>query len=252
MAEFPALPLWTDAYMGDCAHLSDTEHGRYLRLLMVMWRAPDCRIPNDDAWLARKFCRSEEEVREQLRPLIEEFFQTTRHFITQKRLTKEMDWVRNKRKKNSDASNARWAKEKDTSERNASRDTEWNAPTPTPTPTPKVQVSCTKPPDGDFERFWDLVPRKVQKGRARKQYTTALNKTSHTVICTAMEQYAKSRAGQDDTFTAYPAQWLKDERWTDQQQQTNGVSVNPLHVMSPEMVEAEREEIETRKRLGLF
>lgn len=32
MAEFPALPLWTDAYIGDTAHLTNEEHGVYLRL----------------------------------------------------------------------------------------------------------------------------------------------------------------------------------------------------------------------------
>src|SRR4051812_21801143 len=58
MAEFPALPLWTDAYLADCGHLSDAEHGRYFLLLMAMWRAPECRLPNDNDWLARRFRRS--------------------------------------------------------------------------------------------------------------------------------------------------------------------------------------------------
>ncbi len=48
MADFPALPLFTDAYLADCSHLSDAEHGRYLRLLMLVWLSPECRVPNDD------------------------------------------------------------------------------------------------------------------------------------------------------------------------------------------------------------
>ena len=53
MAQFPVLPLWTDAYLGDTTHLTTIEHGAYMLLLMVSWRSPDCRLPDDDAMLAR-------------------------------------------------------------------------------------------------------------------------------------------------------------------------------------------------------
>src|SRR5438874_7033624 len=53
MAEFPALPLWTDAYLGDTRHLSQSEHGAYLLLLITAWRTPDCSLPDDDRLLAR-------------------------------------------------------------------------------------------------------------------------------------------------------------------------------------------------------
>lgn len=50
MAEFPALPLFTDAYLADTAGtLSGEEHGVYLIMLMVAWRDPECRISRDDA-----------------------------------------------------------------------------------------------------------------------------------------------------------------------------------------------------------
>ena len=53
MAEFPALPLWTDAYLGDTRHLSQSEHGAYLLLLITAWRTPNCSLPDDDRLLAR-------------------------------------------------------------------------------------------------------------------------------------------------------------------------------------------------------
>src|SRR5437588_12813425 len=53
MAEFPALPLWTDAYLGDTRHLSQSEHGAYLLLLITASRTPDCSLPDDDRLLAR-------------------------------------------------------------------------------------------------------------------------------------------------------------------------------------------------------
>ena len=70
---------------------------RYLMMLMRMWIAPDCRLPNDDQWLARKFRRTVEDVQRDLRPIITEFMQTDGNWITQKRLQKEWVWCQNKR-----------------------------------------------------------------------------------------------------------------------------------------------------------
>lgn len=53
MAEFPALPLWTDAYLSDTRHLTQAQHGAYLLLLLTAWRTPDCSLPDDDVMLAR-------------------------------------------------------------------------------------------------------------------------------------------------------------------------------------------------------
>lgn len=53
MAEFPALPLLTDAYLADTRHLTTVQHGAYLLMLIVAWRSPDCSLPNDDTYLAR-------------------------------------------------------------------------------------------------------------------------------------------------------------------------------------------------------
>lgn len=53
MAEFPALPLFTDAYMADTRHLTAAQHGAYLLLLMTAWRMPDCKLPDDDKFLSR-------------------------------------------------------------------------------------------------------------------------------------------------------------------------------------------------------
>lgn len=134
MADYPALPLWTDAYLADTAHLTDDEHGRYLLLLITIWRAPDCRIPNDDMWLARRFRRSTDEVHTLFRPLIREFCQSDGNWISQKRLTKERSYVEKASKQRSDAAKARWNKEKRECERNAAPHSPRNAPTPTPTP----------------------------------------------------------------------------------------------------------------------
>ena len=53
MAEFPHLPLFTDAYLADTRHLTTEEHGAYLLLMMEAWRRPECSLPDDDRLLAR-------------------------------------------------------------------------------------------------------------------------------------------------------------------------------------------------------
>jgi uncharacterized protein YdaU (DUF1376 family) len=135
MAEMPFFPLATDAFLADTDHLDDAERGRYVSLLIALWRAPNQRLPNDDAWLARKFKRSAEEVASQLRPLIAEFCQSDGNWITQKRISKEYKRATKAVNQRRDAANSRWLKEKEKSERIAASYGSRNAPTLIPTPT---------------------------------------------------------------------------------------------------------------------
>ena len=182
MAEFPALPIWTDAYLADCSHLTDAEHGRYFLLLMAMWRAPDCRLPNDDKWLARKFSRSESDIANLFRPLISEFCQCSGNWITQKRLLQERGYVQRTSKKQSDIAKARWNKKKGVSHGNAPAG---NAPTPTPTPTPieerkDANASSSIAPASDAElidavAIWNAMA--ARNGLAQVQKLTDQRKT---------------------------------------------------------------------------
>lgn len=143
MAEFPALPLFTDAYLADTTHLSEVEHGRYFLMLVHLWRMPNKRFPNDNKWLARKFSKTVEEVETDLRPLISEFFKVDGNCIWHKRIDKEFAHCRGVSGKRSDAAKARWGKEKGSCKS--------NAPTPTPYPqenSPPIAPRSTAPIDG--------------------------------------------------------------------------------------------------------
>ncbi|MDZ7711749.1 MAG: DUF1376 domain-containing protein [Rhodovibrio sp.] len=73
MAEFLALPLWTDAYLADTTDLSAEEHGVYMLLLMAAWRTPTCSLPDDDLRLARMAKAGTKKWRK-MRPVMERFF----------------------------------------------------------------------------------------------------------------------------------------------------------------------------------
>lgn len=53
MAELPFMPFDTGAYVSDTLHLTPAQHGAYLKMIIVAWRSPDCKLPSDDAYLAR-------------------------------------------------------------------------------------------------------------------------------------------------------------------------------------------------------
>jgi uncharacterized protein YdaU (DUF1376 family) len=102
MAEFPALPLFTDAYLGDTTHLTTIEHGAYLLLLMVAWRSRGCRLPDDDKMLAR-YAKCTAGQWRRIRPVLIDFFDVGEGFWTQRRLTDEYDHVRQVRQSQSAA-----------------------------------------------------------------------------------------------------------------------------------------------------
>lgn len=136
MAMFAALPLFTDSYLADTRHLTRAQHGTYLLLLILMWRSPQCRIPNDHEWIAKRLQISTEEMEAEVVPILQDFCSMTGKWVTQKRLCKEFSYLSIKRKKQSDSAKSRWNKEKiyaNAMPENESWHAFGNAPTPTPT-----------------------------------------------------------------------------------------------------------------------
>jgi uncharacterized protein YdaU (DUF1376 family) len=129
LAKFAALPLFTDAWVADTKHLSRLERGTYHDLLVLMWRTPECRVPNDDDWLSKRLGLTPFEVEKELRPLIEEFCQGDGNWIFQKRLIKEFRWCAKNRHSQSVRAKSRWDKEKN----NAHAYAEPQCPLPYPT-----------------------------------------------------------------------------------------------------------------------
>lgn len=149
MAEFPALPLFTDAYLADTRHLTTVQHGAYLLLLMEAWRRPSTNLPDDDMLLSKLAGLSTTDWAD-AKPVLMAFWALDNRTKTwsQKRLTDEKSYVTKHSKKQRSNAKARWDKDKSASHGNATTDAKCmpnecqnDAPTPTPTPTPTSVVA---------------------------------------------------------------------------------------------------------------
>ncbi|MEO9230902.1 MAG: DUF1376 domain-containing protein [Devosia sp.] len=134
MADYPALPLWTDKYFADTRHLTRDQHGAYLLLLMEAWRRPTCSLPDDDSLLARLTCSSPDEWAS-LKPTVMAFWNLDGRSKTwtQKALSKEREFLSNQRKSQKSRIAKRWNKTEKTD--TGSIPDRYPVDTPTPTPT---------------------------------------------------------------------------------------------------------------------
>ena len=131
MAGFPALPLWTDAYLADTRHLTTTEHGAYLLLLLEAWRRPNCSLPDDDTLLAR-FTGLSAVDWTAAKPIVMAFWKLDGRSKTwtQKRLKKELTYVKGRSKVQSDKASKRWKDRKEKDAAALPQQSRGNAPTP--------------------------------------------------------------------------------------------------------------------------
>jgi uncharacterized protein YdaU (DUF1376 family) len=110
MAGMDSFPFVVAKWQQDTAHLTNEQAGAYLRLLLVMWQNPDCRVPMDRTWLARKLKCQPSDVERTFLPIIEEFCQSDGHWITQKRIKAEWEKLRRKSDITRGAAKLRWNK----------------------------------------------------------------------------------------------------------------------------------------------
>ena len=248
MAEFPAFPLWTDAYLADTAHLSNLEHGVYLRVLILMWRQPGQRIPKDAEWIARHLAFTAGDA-EAFGRVAAEFLTSSGGWWVQKRLASEWTAVsqlteirslagRAGGRKSAEARRAKIleklrseaSKPTDLPEANEQQNgSKSQPPTPTPTPTPSVKNTPIVPKGTadtpEFLTFWEAYPHKVGKPAARTKFAIALRKADLETILAGLERY--KRAKPPDREWCHPTTWLSQERWNDQPAPLNGATGKP-------------------------
>lgn len=89
MADLPVMPLYTDALVADTTHLTASEFGAYMLILIAMWRAGGS-LPDDEA-LIRRVSRIRENHWAQSRDRIFALLSRGDGRVTQKRLQAEFE-----------------------------------------------------------------------------------------------------------------------------------------------------------------
>ncbi len=255
MAQFPAMPLWTDAFISDTVGLTAEETGGYLMLLMCAWRRPDCDLPDDDVLLQR-WSRIDARRWPKVRDRIMAFWTLSEGRWTQKRLLREHEFVSRKRRIQADNARSKWLKNKETYDAMAMPNgCQIDAPTPTPTPikeppNPLERGKRARLADDDFERFWEIWPRKIAKEATRKKWAAAVKCAAPGIIIQAAKAFAENcRAkGTAPEYIPHGSTWLHQKRWTDETATTSDL---PLLTAEPTTPPIE-DESTWRQRAELF
>jgi len=86
----------------------------------------------------------------------------------------------------------------------------------TDTPAPATPSRATSAADDRFDEFWDLYPKKRDKGHAKKAWKTATKKTDPQDIIDGLRRQLPLLTQGDPKFIPYGATWLNGERWADE------------------------------------
>ena len=158
MAEFPALPLFTDAYLADTRHLTLEEHGLYMLMLMTAWRDRSCSLPADEREICRLLGVDPRRWR-RVSPNVLALWNEENGRISQRRLAKERERCARSSAKNAENARARWLKKNETGDANASL----RARVPEPEPEPyKERETTSRPPNGGANGH-DLEEKKAEE-----------------------------------------------------------------------------------------
>jgi len=72
-----------------------------------------------------------------------------------------------------------------------------------------------------FDEFWEVYPRKRDKGKAKIAYRAACKKADEETIIVAADRYAKEVDGKEMIYVKYPASWLNAESWANDYEETD-------------------------------
>jgi hypothetical protein len=78
-------------------------------------------------------------------------------------------------------------------------------------PDPKITAGLAR-----FDEFYAIYPVDAKRDRAKTEWDKAIKAGADAdAVIKAAQRYAEERAGQDEQYTAFAANWLKDKRWND-------------------------------------
>lgn len=235
------MPLYVSDYLADTGHLTATEHGAYLLLIMHYWQ--NGSLPTDEVRLARIARLSTKEWRRSRESLNAFFDQTWKHKRIEDELARAAE-ISNKRKEAGVAgANSRYGKSHGKDVANASdlpkqtgRQSHRQSQSQSQSQSPEEDIENIS---SDFDRWYREYPRREGRGQALRAFKGALKKASVDTLIAGAKQAQARYANSDPKFIPMPATWLNGERWADQ-------------YVAPERVMTEAERVEANALRGLI
>jgi hypothetical protein len=176
------MPLHIADYLADTGHLTATEHGAYMLLIMHYWQ--NGHLPENEKLIARVG-----------------------------RMTPDQweDDIIEKRRAAAEARYGRGKPSKDANELHV--DSTCNDTGEKPFTDNLSSLRSDDASASDFETFWSVYPNKVGQPAAEKAFSKALKRSSVETIVAGAASYA---AKTDDRQWCNPVKWLSEDRWKDQ------------------------------------
>jgi len=222
-------------HIGDYAsatrHLTWLEDAAYRRLLDVYYVKEE-PLPADLRQVYRLVVASDDNQREAVNIVLDEFFTLTEFGYRHDRCDAEIHAANDKKNKASQSAKARWSNAKTNdvaiqsdNERNANAmrthqndnsnasETicEGNAPNPNPNPNKK---QTTAMPSG-FAEFWIAYPKKVGKGAAEAAWKKHRPPLQSCIDAIAIASRSFDWTKESGQYIPNPATWLNQRRWED-------------------------------------
>ena len=101
--------------------------------------------------------------------------------------------------------------------------------------------------ENDFEKFWDIYPRRVARADAHRAFSKHYEKHGSKILEGAKRLAADPNAPADKKFIPYPATWLNREGWDDEPYPPRERTPEEIALRVTQRNEAERLEREQRQ-----
>ena len=222
------MPLFIGDYLADTTRLSTEQHGAYLLLIMDYWRSGP---PPDDDFVLAQITRMSPHAWSNARSIILAFFKHANGVLVHSRIDREKEEARDSKAKFKAraeiASAKRWGKHAPsiatsiaTSNSQAMLE---ECPLPLPLPLPTESKSKTSSASADagysksFESFWELYPKRLNKGSAFKAFKR-INPSEYAGVRAGLSGKVKCDDWIKDggKFIPHAATWLNARGWEDE------------------------------------
>lgn len=235
MAKFPAMPIWTDAFIADTTHLSAAQTGALIMLLIIAWRSPDGKLPDDDAVLARYARMGKRTWLANKEIILAGWYQDELQKWCQPRLLDERKNAELNRSQRVQAGRASALKYKNRHSTSVVDPLQRNDNVPKPKPKPisslrsdiekkekikKRKKSVLAETEKSFDEFWQSYPTnqipKGSKAKAKQSYLRLIaSGVPPAVIAEGSKRYG-DYLRQSGAYSKHAVTWLNARGWEDE------------------------------------